>query len=58
MSKFAKLKSMLESKGLPSSEAGGILYNQGKKKFGKKAMSLSSKNHIPAATAKQELKKK
>lgn len=57
MSKFAKLKAMLESKGLPASEAGGIAYKQGKKHYGAKAMALGAKNHISAASAKKELKK-
>lgn len=35
---FKKLVKKLESKGLPKSEAGGIAYKQGAKKFGKAGM--------------------
>jgi hypothetical protein len=57
MSKFAKLKSMLESKGLPASEAGGIAYKQGVKKFGKKVMSKASTEHKSASSVQKALKK-
>lgn len=35
---FKKLVSKLEKKGLPASEAGGIAYKQGVKKYGKAGM--------------------
>lgn len=57
MSKFAKLKAMLESKGKSSNSAGAIAASIGRKKYGNKAMALGAKNHISAATAKKELKK-
>jgi hypothetical protein len=35
---FKKLVGKLEAKGLPASEAGGIAYKQGVKKYGKAGM--------------------
>ena len=35
---FKKLEAKLEAKGLPKSEAGGIAYKQGAKKYGKAGM--------------------
>jgi hypothetical protein len=36
--KFKKLVKKLEDKGLPASEAGGIAYKEGVKKYGKTGM--------------------
>lgn len=38
MSKFKQLVDKLESKGMSEKEAGGIAYNQGVKKYGKRKM--------------------
>ena len=38
MGKFKALVKKLEAKGLPASEAGGIAYKQGVKKYGKAGM--------------------
>jgi hypothetical protein len=43
MSAFKRLVGKLEAKGLPKSEAGGIAYNQGKKKLGAKEMARRAK---------------
>lgn len=42
MGAFKKLEEKLEKKGLPKSEAGGIAYKQGVKKFGKAGMQKKS----------------
>lgn len=57
MSKFARLVEILKAKGLPASEAGGIAYNQGKKKFNKKVMTKAATEHKPAASVQKAMKK-
>jgi hypothetical protein len=49
MGAFAQLKAKLEAKGLPASEAGGIAYKQGAKKYGKTAMAKGAAAGKPAA---------
>jgi hypothetical protein len=48
MGAFNTLVGKLEAKGLPASEAGGIAYKQGAKKYGKKAMAKGAATGKPA----------
>lgn len=49
MSKFKKLKAMLERKGYKESSAGAIAAHIGRQKYGKEAMKKAAVAHKPAS---------